>query len=117
MSVRTRADERCKSPFGSRPANSRRLRILIVHSHYRSAQPSGENVAVSAHVRALQRAGNEVSLVAEHTDRRQEARLYPIRAALTVALGVGPLPLERLLNSSRMLCTSTTCFRTLGADG
>ncbi|WP_419995438.1 glycosyltransferase family 4 protein [Streptomyces boninensis] len=74
----------------------RPLRIALVHSFYRSAQPSGENEVVRDQAAALAAAGHEVRLVAEHSDRRAGARLYPLQAAVTVASGRGPSPVAEL---------------------
>ena len=38
------------------------LRVAFVHNHYRSAQPSGEDTAVSLEVDLLRTAGCEVDL-------------------------------------------------------
>lgn len=73
------------------------LRVAVVHSFYSAAQPSGENEAVRDQVRALRGAGHQVELVAAHTDDEARAsRLYPLRAAATVATGAGRTPLDRL---------------------
>ncbi|MCF2529273.1 glycosyltransferase family 4 protein [Yinghuangia soli] len=73
------------------------LRIAVVHSFYSAARPSGENEAVRDQVAALRRAGHEVELVAVHTDDEARAsRLHPLRAAATVATGLGRTPLARL---------------------
>ena len=72
------------------------MRIAFVHSFYSSAQPSGENRVVVDQVAALRAAGHEVLLLGRYTDREQESRLYPLRAALTVATGWGADPTERL---------------------
>ena len=72
------------------------MRIAVVHSYYSSRQPSGENIAVDAQVTLLRDAGHEVSLVARHSDARQQDRLYPIKAGWTVATGQGPSPIKAL---------------------
>ena len=95
MSVRARQQERRHSRNGA-AQSPRSLRVSIVHSHYASAEPSGENTAVAGHVGALQRAGHHVQLVAQRTDERMKSRLYPISAALTVASGIGPSPLQAI---------------------
>lgn len=72
------------------------MRIAVVHSYYSSAQPSGENRVVEDQVAALRAAGHEVLLLGRHTDREQQSRLYPVKAAMRVASGHGPDPSERL---------------------
>jgi glycosyltransferase involved in cell wall biosynthesis len=72
------------------------MRIALVHSFYNSATPSGENETVREQTAALKRAGHEVFLLAAHTDELQHAPLYPLRAAVTVATGVGRSPLTQL---------------------
>lgn len=72
------------------------MRIAIVHSFYSSRQPSGENRVVVDQADALADAGYEVTVVARHTDREEVNRLYPLRAAWTVATGWGPEPSEEL---------------------
>ncbi|WP_431677311.1 glycosyltransferase [Kitasatospora sp. KL5] len=72
------------------------LRIALVHSFYASAQPSGENEAVRDQARALRAAGHEVTVVAAHTDDLARSRLYPLRAAATVATGRGRSPVAEL---------------------
>ncbi|MFG2824446.1 glycosyltransferase family 4 protein [Kitasatospora sp. NPDC048365] len=73
------------------------LRIALVHSFYASAQPSGENEAVLDQARALRAAGHEVAVVAARTDELARRRLYPVRAAATVASGRGRTPVADLL--------------------
>jgi glycosyltransferase involved in cell wall biosynthesis len=70
------------------------LRVLVVHSRYARAQPSGENNAVDQHVAALERMNMSVRLVEQRTDDRKQQRLYPLTAGLTVASGRGPHPLD-----------------------
>lgn len=72
------------------------LRISVVHSFYSSRQPSGENVVVDLQVAALRQAGHEVQLIARRTDELATARAFPLKAALTVASGLGPSPLEEI---------------------
>lgn len=78
------------------PAPTAGLRIAVVHSFYGSGSPSGENQAVIAQLAALERAGHPTSLVARRTDELRRGRLYPLRAAATVATGYGPSPLAEL---------------------
>ena len=72
------------------------MRIAVVHSFYTGAQPSGENNVVLDQVAQLERAGHEVSLIARHTDDLSIGKVYPLRAALTVATGRGASPDEAL---------------------
>jgi len=72
------------------------LRIALVHSFYASGQPSGENEAVRDQARALREAGHEVAVVAARTDELASSRLYPLRAAATVAGGRGRTPVAEL---------------------
>ena len=69
------------------------LRVAVVHSFYRSDQPSGENALVEAQVAALARAGHEVELFATSSDELSGwSRLGPLRSAVTVATGRGRNP-------------------------
>lgn len=73
------------------------LRVAVVHSFYTAKQPSGENTVVTQQVDALRRAGYSVELFARHTDHEQaRTRLYPVKAAATVATGHGPHPIGDL---------------------
>ncbi|WP_433803068.1 glycosyltransferase family 4 protein [Actinomycetospora sp. CA-084318] len=72
------------------------MRIALVHSYHHTEVPSGENVVVDAQVQALQDAGHEVVVVAQHNDLRRQRRTYPLEAAATVATGIGPDPTEML---------------------
>jgi glycosyltransferase involved in cell wall biosynthesis len=72
------------------------MRIAIVHSYYSSRQPSGENVVVDAQAAALVAAGNHVHVVARRTDDEERRPLHSVRAAWTVATGVGADPTDEL---------------------
>lgn len=72
------------------------MRIAIVHSFYKSATPSGENVAVKAQYQALTRAGHTVDLVDCRTDEVMEQPFYKIRSALRTTTGLGANPLRSL---------------------
>lgn len=72
------------------------MRIAVVHSFYNSSVPSGENVVVRAQAAALERAGHEVLLVAQHSDDRLRRPTYPVEAALTTVTGIGPDPTRQL---------------------
>lgn len=64
-------------------------RVLLVHSYYASAQPSGENNQVESQLAALRRAGCQVDLAARRTEELAGSPWYPVRAALTTAFGRG----------------------------
>jgi glycosyltransferase involved in cell wall biosynthesis len=72
------------------------MRIALVHSFYRSDQPSGENAVVLAQADALSQAGHEVALVARHTDESAAQPFFGIRSAVAVATGIGPDPTAEL---------------------
>ena len=72
------------------------MRIALVHSYYSSRQPSGENVVVDAQAAALAEAGHEVRVVARRTDVEERRSLHSVRAAWTVATGVGADPTDEL---------------------
>ena len=69
------------------------MRIAVVHSFYRSAQPSGENRVVEDQVQALREAGHDVLLIRRDTDALR-GLLYGAQTALAVALdrGFNPTP-------------------------
>lgn len=75
-------------------------RVALVHSFYRSEVSSGENVVVERQARALAKAGHEVLLLSRSSDEEIGQPLYPVRAALRVAVGVGPDPVGRLASFS-----------------
>lgn len=68
------------------------MRIAVVHSYYSSAMPSGENIAVNLQVNALRAAGHQVLLVGRSTDDVSGRPGASLRAAATVATGLGPSP-------------------------
>lgn len=68
------------------------MRIAVVHSFYRSDQPSGENAIVLEQIEGLRAAGHDVLLVARHSDEEARHRGYRIRSAIQVATGSGPDP-------------------------
>lgn len=72
------------------------MRIALIHSYYRSNQPSGENPVVEAQLSALSDAGHVVKLISRHTDTESQLPGYPIRAAARTVLGSGPDPTRRL---------------------
>lgn len=65
-----------------------------MHSFYTSRLTSGENLAVDAHVRSLERAGMDVGLFAVRTDEVEREPLYRVRSGLRVAAGRGRSPLR-----------------------
>lgn len=72
------------------------VRIALVHSFYRSRYPSGENEVVRGEVAALRRAGHEVHLVHEHTDRLERSPTHAFRSAMRVATHYGNNPISEL---------------------
>ena len=68
------------------------MRVALVHSYYRSATPSGENVAVDRQAELLAAAGHEVHIVARHSDENAVRTSDKIRLAWQVARGTGPDP-------------------------
>lgn len=72
------------------------MRIAVVHSFYRSDQPSGENQVVHQQIQALMNAGHDVRLVARYTDSQMHEPLYGVRSALRVATGQGVSALDEL---------------------
>lgn len=87
-----------ESPDGS--LNGTRLvgvemRIAVVHSFYRSAQPSGENRVVEDQVEALCEAGHDVLLIRRDTDALT-GPLFGARTALSVALDRGFDPTSQI---------------------
>lgn len=70
------------------------MKVALIHSFYRSAFPSGENLAVQLQSSALLGAGHAVEIFGRHTDDFVGNPLYPIESAFTVATGRGPNPLE-----------------------
>lgn len=62
------------------------MRILLVHSRYRSAAPSGENIVVDAEAALLTQAGHDVAVWQRHSD---DIATWPIaRKALLPALSI-----------------------------
>lgn len=64
-------------------------RIAVVHSFYSSAQPSGENVAVSQQVKALKRKGFTVRLFDAHSSRTAPGLIRMLKYGVKVANGSG----------------------------
>lgn len=72
------------------------MRVALVHSFYRSAEPSGENAVVLALAAALSRAGHEVRIISAVSDDLTARPLYRLRTAARVASGRGRSPLAAL---------------------
>jgi glycosyltransferase involved in cell wall biosynthesis len=72
------------------------MRVALVHSRYRSDEPSGENTVVDNEVAALERAGVEVTLIERASDELAAQPLRSTRAALRVATGRGANPLDEI---------------------
>lgn len=68
------------------------MQIAIVHSRYKSAEPSGENAVVDDQVQALRSAGHDVRLFERRTDDLTSARSYRLESALTTLTGRGHSP-------------------------
>ncbi|GAB93758.1 putative glycosyltransferase [Gordonia rhizosphera NBRC 16068] len=68
------------------------MKIAVIHSRYRSAQPSGENVAVQAQIENLQAAGNEVFVYQKESDNIRESAHGLITTGLRVARNAGSNP-------------------------
>jgi len=77
-------------------ADRRSLRIAVVHSYYSNRVPSGENVVVDLQVAALRRAGHDVRVMSRHQEDEEQARLYPLRAALRAATNRGAGPVDEI---------------------
>jgi glycosyltransferase involved in cell wall biosynthesis len=90
------------------------LRVAVVHSFYRSAHPSGENVQVTSEVEALQRAGVEVGLLAARTDDLAGGWAYRWRSAARVATGRGASPRRALTSFAPDLVHVHNLFPNLG---
>lgn len=72
------------------------MRIAIVHSFYRSENPSGENRAVDAQFALLASAGFEVAVIEARSDDAIAGPFGPLKAAGRVTTGLGGSPLDRL---------------------
>jgi glycosyltransferase involved in cell wall biosynthesis len=64
------------------------VKIAVVHSQYRSAHPSGENIAVEQQTEALRQAGHDILEIYRSTDVESQKRLYTVRSALSLATGL-----------------------------
>ncbi len=72
------------------------MRIALVHSYYRSSQPSGENLVVDYQAKTLRAAGHEVAIIARHSDQEASGSLAPVTTALRVTTGTGYDPTRDL---------------------
>lgn len=78
------------------------MRVAVVHSFYRSGQPSGENVAVEQQIGALERAGVEVIPVFRHSDDELKRPLFGLRSAARIATGWDGGHLADVVNKARV---------------
>jgi len=74
----------------------RKLRVAIVHSFYRSENPSGENVTVLRQRDLLAKNGVDVELFSVHTDDLQLEKHYELKTAVNFTLGRGIELRERI---------------------
>ena len=74
------------------------MRVALVHDFHAEATPSGENEVVDAEAVALKKAGVEVRVAAVVNDEVARQPLPTLRAAATVATGVGTSPARLLAN-------------------
>lgn len=72
------------------------MKVSVVHSFYRSAEPSGENETVLSQVDALRSAGLKVQLVSRSTDEESGAPLYRLSAAAAAAGFHRPNPMREI---------------------
>lgn len=72
------------------------MRVALVHSFYRSAQPSGENTVVALEADALRRRGHEVLVVGRSSDDIEPGPMGTARAGWEVATGGGLDPTPQL---------------------
>jgi glycosyltransferase involved in cell wall biosynthesis len=70
------------------------MRVSVIHSFYRTQQPSGENLVVGQQADLLDRAGVDVGMVARYSD--DLGLLGPVTSAVTVASGLGQDPTAEL---------------------
>lgn len=65
------------------------MRIALVHSFYRSGQPSGENLVVNRLARALRDHGHSTTIIGRHSDDLTSTPVQAVRTAWNVATGHG----------------------------
>lgn len=67
-------------------------RVALLHSFYRSASPSGENIAVESQFEMLSQHGVDVTLIGVHSDTAVSNNFRKIETGLSVARGSGLTP-------------------------
>jgi glycosyltransferase involved in cell wall biosynthesis len=72
------------------------MRVVMVHSFYRSASPGGESEVVEAEVAALTSRGHDVRLIARRTDDVSRRRAHTVRSALEVATNSAAAPWDEV---------------------
>lgn len=72
------------------------MRIVVVHSRYRSSQPSGENVTVDSQCNQLRAAGHQVLEILEDSDRLGEDPASKVKAGLRLLIGAGASPIREI---------------------
>ncbi len=68
---------------------NQQLRVAMVHSFYRSENPSGENLTVLRQRDLLAESGVDVELFSVNTDELSAEKNYQVRTAVNFALGKG----------------------------
>ena len=63
------------------------MKVAFVHSFYRGASPSGENIAVIQQIEALRRSEINILEVFRHTDELSKSKFYPLRSAVITGTG------------------------------
>ena len=72
------------------------MRVAVVHSFYRSDQPSGENLVVREQSELLAESGHDVELFARFSDGLVDKPSYRLRAASRTITGIGSNPLGEI---------------------
>lgn len=75
------------------------MRISILHSFYRTGQPSGENTSVLELEKSLRLAGHQVTVVSAATDSLMKKPLYRLSSAANVVSWRGIDPTRMLADS------------------
>lgn len=73
------------------------MRIVLVHSRYRSRQPSGENIVVEIQAEALRTAGHEVLVITADSDDIAPGLSAKLSMVKDVAMGSGIDPTKTIL--------------------
>jgi glycosyltransferase involved in cell wall biosynthesis len=60
------------------------MRVLLVHNHYQSASPSGEDIAFTIEKQLLERAGHEVFTYTRHNDEIESTLPSRLNAAVSL---------------------------------